>query len=123
MIVPKPRSSAVVLLACLLAFATSAHAECAWLFWMENESNYGPYLPPSVHWAVPVAFPDRASCVARISSAVKVWERKAIPSQRITASGTVAEIRTPNKDRADIWFVARLHCLPNTVDPRGPKGR
>ena len=103
----------------LLASAATAHAECAWVLWLEAINMF-----PSPHettWTTPLAYPDRAACVAVIDEYVRQWETGHTPQQSVSraTSGTSAEFVTRTSDgRASI---VRRHCLPDTVDPRAPK--
>ncbi len=96
------RSPCILLttLCCLLAVATSASA-----------------------WTTPLAYPDRAACVAVITRRVKIWQEGHSPEQEVrpASNGTAAEFITWWKGHTGFGLY-RLHCLPDTVDPRGPKG-
>jgi len=93
----------------VLAFAATANAECVWMFWEEQEQNS---FPEPIHtiWRVPLAYPSRAACVAVIEEYVKHW--KPSPTQSVTRAGN-----------SNFALIVRRHCLPDTVDPRGPKGK
>src|ERR1700687_216584 len=108
-------------LCALLAVATSASAECTWLLWQEDQDNIHPSTAKK-EWITPIAYPDRAECVAVIGKRVKVWEENRSPRQEVrpSANGTAAEFITWTKRRMG-FSRYRLHCLPDTVDPRGPK--
>jgi len=110
------RASVIATLS-LLAWAATASAECAWLLWQEDTFTE----PYEKTWFTPLAYPSRAACVARIEERVKQWREGSSPQQSVRrdTSGTSAEFVTrTSPGRA---LISRSHCLPDTVDPRGPK--
>src|SRR6266849_7187204 len=90
----------------LLASAATAHAECAWVLWMMGESS---------PWHVFQAFSTREGCITAMHQQAKAIDKRAL---RVT------------QDMSDGSFMAKAHarirrveCLPDTVDPRGLKGK
>lgn len=80
---------------CLLAAAAPAFAECAWVLWVAAVGGDGTRALPAM------AFETRADC-----------EKEGIDRDR----------RLRPEDRAKEGMRGYLICLPDTVDPRGPKG-
>jgi hypothetical protein len=94
-----------------------AWAECAWVLW----SNYGtedvdvPITAPSVvsgkvsEWQPLEAFATTKACETALSNA-----------QRRESNMKVE--RNKSKPKGTLWNVFTFRCLPDTIDPRGPKG-
>ena len=90
----------------LLTSAATAHAECAWVLWM---------MGGSYPWHVFQAFSTREGCVGAMHQQAKAIDKRVLKVTQDMSGGS---------------FVANAHgqihrgqCLPDTVDPRGPKGK
>jgi len=90
-----PRKASLLVAFCLLTSAESAYAECAWVLWS------GPRL--DAHHALG-AWQTKEQCEA--SAEYRAAQKAA--SAAATATGM-----------AQAFTV----CLPDTIDPRGPKGK
>jgi hypothetical protein len=90
-------------LLCLLALATSVHAEGgAWIGWLYFTAADGSELQD---WFAAESYTTREQCQVAKADA----ERK--------GSETLAKLAT------EMNLQVQLVCLPDTVDPRGPKGK
>jgi hypothetical protein len=116
------RGSGIVALS-LLAWAATASAECAWVLWGDSMISIAPASEPAY---VVSAFDSRAACEAgRDQHVGQIVARK--PKNAETSVDDVSgwrrvHVRTKGTD-GPIITVYRYVCLPDTVDPRGPKGK
>ncbi|HMH77412.1 MAG TPA: hypothetical protein VK547_12350 [Candidatus Udaeobacter sp.] len=91
-------------LGCLLAFATSAFAEGAWKMWMMGASS---------PWDSVSTFSTREQCMEALHQQAQAVEKLGL---KVTEDGPGGSFAGTDADR-DI----RGQCLPDTVDPSGPK--
>jgi len=114
-------NSVVVVPFCLLAFAASAHAECAWVAWELGDFRPRAASPvnPGKQWRLLYAHSTRAECeqaALDAAAALRDLRRKDSSVLAVTGEGRNAEIEV-------VWgtIVYSYRCLPDIVDPRGPR--
>ena len=105
------RRASLLVAFCLLTSTATAYAECAWVLWLNTEGR-----TPS-EWIVMQAFLTRKDCIAGMHKAINEMPTtfKGATITEDTSGGSYIAITRDQKS-------SRIGtCLPDTVDPRGPK--
>src|SRR5262249_940325 len=98
----------IAALTLMLGIASSASAECAWVLWSQTT-----VVNKSMTWAVQRAYAESNQCNVVAQSMAEEFAK--------TEKGTVTQLRI-GPEVVVIGGTVRYACLPDTVDPRGPKG-
>jgi hypothetical protein len=112
------KRAASLVVAFLLASVGTAFAECAWVLWQERTSFGADGLTT---WTIESVWKEREHCerLARDSVQREVRSMSDAPDTtvRTERDGTLVFISTPRAQ-----WIQHFRCLPDTIDPRGPKG-
>ncbi len=94
----------------LLASAATATAECAWVFWMQT-------IAPTASWDLMGAHPTHSTCSQELVDYGGLMKADGYVISGDPQSGSRMVTARKGTERVV------LHCLPDTVDPRAPKGK
>jgi hypothetical protein len=104
----------------LLTSAATASAECAWVLWLDqtigiretkNENGRAKQ-----EWTPVTATGNSRDCARNLEATIKT-QSKPRPDENVEVG-----VNTIFKRTATRYMSLRYVCLPDTVDPRGPKG-
>jgi len=105
----------------LLASVGTASAECAWVLWAQQTFLYGGEgkIDP---WLLIEAAATQPSCKDMLARTI---QRVAKPKAgvKVEVTDNVVTKTTSDAQGNSATFVYRYACLPDTIDPRGPKGK
>jgi hypothetical protein len=125
------RSPCIVLtLLCLLAFTPAAAADCAWVLWTAlSDPDVQPSEGEKV-WRIHDAFGSQSACTQGRTAVLVRWRDEAQRTMRLGELTVSAELIEPDgkmtlfregTGRVVRAQTERVLCLPDTLDPRGPK--
>ena len=116
-----------LVLALVLAVAPHGEATCAWVLW--EESTLAPLPMPrgssTAGIVVVSAFESLKGCEAEQSAhlnRLRAEVEKRFSQDDLSILPGAIAFRFKEAEPAKAWGTKRFLCLPDNVDPRGPKG-
>ena len=117
------RRAGVIAALFVLTSAATANAECAWVLW-EHRVTPSKEGSPTESWLAQDAVETRAVCEAKTEALIqRLVQPRASGSlrnyERIGDSKGVTMYQ--GRKEQGVYQTSDFRCLPDTVDPRGPK--
>ena len=114
------KETAALVAFCLFASATTAYGECAWVFWLEagDARSHESSSRPVSGWGTREAC-EQAMTQKLASDSVK----DADMDVTVDPQAGRPRLWVRRKGRSEPLAVYTYVCLPDTVDPRGPKAK
>ncbi len=122
------RSASLLAVFCVLTSAATASAECAWVLWNDEARLDYATQAESRLWHPIAGTVRKTECEARLRQEI---DRVAHPDNRpkgalLKVLGDAVQVVVFRSDKPDQQAAGiqtfRYVCLPDSVDPRGPKG-
>ena len=104
----------------LLALAPSASAGSAWVLWQRDDSFDARGALVSSPTEVFATYRTSAECITAIDGLERQWQRQQVVVMRDARTRPAVMVRDKNQT---ITKSLSFLCAPDTVDPRGPKGK
>jgi hypothetical protein len=117
------RRASMIATLSLLTWTATASAECAWVLWVQEIVSHtgAGQVVSEPSWRLVQAVPTYADCENGQAEVIKNISK---PQQNaeISVAKTLVT-RTIRNAKGITNFISHYHCVPDTVDPRGPKGK
>ena len=120
------RIASLVLAFYLLTSAATAYAECAWVLWEWNQPDDNPANAKLNGWTPLTVHRTQEVCETVLNLVMQKRDKDIdrvtgpIPAEK--KDRPLKEILTPQALNLSVWLMLKdWRCLPDTVDPRGPK--
>jgi hypothetical protein len=112
----------------LLTWTATAYAECAWVLWVKRTHvNFKPGTVQSDGWETVSAAPAHAACLDAARQRAERLTKdtanlRSVESNELIGGGYVTKWNYAGNESmlSASW---EFRCLPDTVDPRGPRGK
>jgi hypothetical protein len=132
------RRASVIVVLSLLASTATAYAECAWVLWVHETRTNVAEQKTSEHWDTAEASINEAGCDSKLKGQIARIQRTLEDGTAKTSKDEEMYFKIIDGRTVSLYFYRKAGssdappsrtqtithvCLPDTVDPRGPKGK